>query len=87
MPTDFPYVLTEHAQRRIIQRGISLNWIVRVLESPEQEEPDEEDPELYKAWGYIPESGDRVLCVVYNETTNPWRIITVYFERARRGKL
>lgn len=87
MPTDFPYVLTEHARRRIIQRGISLEWIVRVLESPEQEEPDEEDPELYKAWGHIPESGDRLLCVVYNETTEPWRIVTVYFERTRRGRL
>lgn len=87
MPTDFPYVLTEHAQRRIIQRGISLEWIVRVLESPEQEEPDEENSELYKAWGRILESGDRVLCVVYNETTDPWRIVTVYFERAPRGRL
>lgn len=82
MPTDFPYILTEHAQRRIMQRGISLDWIVCVLENPDHEEPDAGDIELYKAWGYIPELGDRVLCVVYNETTEPWRIVTAYFDRA-----
>lgn len=82
MPTDFPYVLTEHAQRRIIQRGIALEWIVRVLENPDHEEPDLEDLQLYKAWSSIPELGGRVLCVVYNETTDPWRIVTAYFERS-----
>lgn len=82
MPIDFPYILTEHARKRIMQRGISLDWIVRVLENPDHEEADAEDPELFKAWGYIPESGDRVLCVVYNETTDPWRIVTAYFDRA-----
>lgn len=65
-----------------MQRGISLDWIVRVLEAPDHEEPDAEDPELFKAWGYIPELGGRVLCVVYNETTDPWRIVTAYFDRA-----
>ncbi len=87
MQSDFPYVLTEHVRKRIIQRGISLNWIIRVLENPEHEEPDAEDPQLYKAWGYIGEVGGRVLCVVYNETTEPWRIVTVYFERAFRGRI
>ncbi len=65
-----------------MQRGISLDWIVRVLENPDHESPDAEDPELFKAWGYIPELGDRVLCVVYNETSAPWRIVTAYFDRA-----
>lgn len=87
MQSDFPYVLTEQARKRIIQRRISLNWIIRVLENPEHEEPKPEDPQLYKAWGYIRESGGRVLCVVYNETTEPWRIVTVYFERAFRGRI
>ena len=44
---------------------------MRVLENPDHESPDAEDPELFKAWGYIPELGDRVLCVVYNETSAP----------------
>jgi len=65
MATNFPYTLTNHARKRIMQRGISLDWIVRVLENPDHEEPDAEDPELFKAWGYIPESADRVVCVVY----------------------
>ncbi|PSM47183.1 hypothetical protein C7Y66_21130 [Chroococcidiopsis sp. CCALA 051] len=82
MSTDFPYILTNHARKRIMQRGISLDWIVRVLENPDHEQPDAEDPELFKAWGYIPELGNRVLCVVYNETSTPWRIVTAYFDRA-----
>ena len=82
MPTDFPYILTSYARKRIMQRLISPDWIVRVLENPDHEEPDAEDPELFKARGYIPESGDRVLCVVYNVTTEPWRIVTAYFDRA-----
>lgn len=86
MPTDFPYILTQHARRRIIQRGISLEWIVRVLQNPEHE-ADAEDPQLYKSWGYIPELGERVLCVVYNETTEPWRIVTAYFDRAPWDRL
>lgn len=56
-------------------------WIVRVLENPDYEEPNLEDPELYKAWKRIPELGERVLCVVYNETIEPWRIVTAYFDR------
>jgi hypothetical protein len=50
-------------------------------------EPDREDPELRHALARIPEYGDRVLRVVYNQTTVPWRIITVYFDRTQRNRL
>lgn len=44
MPTDFPYVLTEHAKRRIIQRGvIFLSQVIGyyVLSTMKQPNPGE----------------------------------------------
>lgn len=84
---NFPYTLTIHAQQVIAARQISLEWIARVLAAPQMTEPDNEDPELHHALGRIPEQGDRVLRVVYNQTTEPWRIITVYFDRTQRNRL
>jgi hypothetical protein len=71
----------------IAAREIPLEWLVRVLTEPQRTESDKEDPELRHALAPIPEYGDRVLRVVYNETTAPWRIITVYFDRTQRNRL
>jgi len=84
---NFPDPLTDHAAQRVSERNISLEWIYRVLSNPQKTEPHPEDPELRYAWGTISESGNRVLRVVYNETVNPWRIVSVYFERKLKGKL
>ncbi len=84
---NFPYNLTIHAQQVIAAREIQLEWVARVLAEPQRTELDREDPELRHALACIPEYGDRVLRVVYNETTVPWRIITVYFDRTQRNRL
>lgn len=84
---DFPYQLTGHAQQVISARQIPVEWIVRVLQAPQKVESDAQDPELVHALARIPENGDRVLRVVYNETTELWRIVTVYFDRAQRNRL
>jgi hypothetical protein len=42
-------------------------------------------PELRHALAHIPEYGGRVLRVVYNRTTIPWRIVTAYFDRKERS--
>lgn len=84
---NFPYSLTEHAERRISERSINPEWINRVLTNPQKIEPDPEDSELCHASGTIPEYGNRVLRVVYNETVSPWRIVTAHFDRKLKGKL
>ncbi|MDF5723328.1 MAG: DUF4258 domain-containing protein [Rhizonema sp. PD37] len=84
---DCPYTLTVHAQQVIAAREIEVEWIVRVLTQPQRTEPDREDSELRHALARIAEKGNRVLRVVYNETTIPWRIITVYFDRTQKNKL
>lgn len=83
----FPYILTSHAQEVITRRQIPLEWIARVLANPQRTEADRTDPELSHALARIPEYEDRVLRVVYNQTTSPWRIVTVYFDRTQRNQL
>jgi hypothetical protein len=79
--TLFPYALTAHATTVLAERQIPLAWVARVLAAPALTEPDRDDPALRHALARIPEHGDRVLRVVYNEQTTPWRVVTAYFDR------
>ena len=81
------YELSAHSVAVMAERQIQLEWMERVLSKPERTEPDKVDPDLQHALGRIAERDDRVLRVVYNDKTDPWRIVTVYFDRAMRGKL
>ena len=81
------YILSAHAITVLAEREILEMWVARVLTNPERTELDAADPLLRHALGRIPERGDRVLRVVYNETIHPWRVVTAYFDRAMRGKL
>ena len=80
-PGRVPYVLTAHATLVISARGIGPGWIALVLEAPELLEADRADPELRHALRRIPERGNRMLRVVYNEASDPPRIVTAYFDR------
>jgi uncharacterized DUF497 family protein len=83
----FPYTLSKHAQECMAERGISMEWVERVLFKPTLVESDPKDPTLNRAFGVIPENGNRVLRVVYNHTTAPWNIVSVFFDRSKKGKL
>ena len=75
------YKLTAHAQLMMFQRCIAKSWIDRVLARPLALERDEEYSALRHALGRIPERGDKILHVVYNETVKPWSVVTVFFDR------
>lgn len=81
------FVLTKHAETIMEVREIQLAWVELTLESPENVVPDKVDPNLRHALRRIPEYSDRILRVVYNETNEPWRVVTVFFDRTMRGKL
>ena len=81
------YDLSQHAKDVIAERHIPLAWLEQVLESPELVEPDSGDPALTHNLGRIEEHGNRVLRVVFNGSTSPLRIVTVYFDRKMKGKL
>ncbi len=79
------YSLTEHAKKAIAERRISRTWIENVLEDPLALEEDKRDPTLRHALGRIPERGDLILRVIYNETVSPWSVVTAFFDR-RAGR-
>lgn len=81
------FLLTRHARDVMEERVIPLDWVRRIVDTPERIEPDAEDPALEHRLGHIPEHGHRVLRIVLNRKARPARIVTVYFDRAMRGKL
>ena len=74
------YTLTDHAEKRCRKRKIRDEWIVATLEHPARTENDQSDQTLVHALRAIPEKGFRVLRVIYNETVDPIRIVTIYFD-------
>jgi hypothetical protein len=81
------FVLTKHAETVMDAREIRPAWVERTLADPENIVPDRIDPGLKHALRRIPEYDDRILRVVYNEANEPWRVVTVLFDRTMRGKL
>ena len=69
------------------ERGISLEWVERVVASIELREPDPNDPDVERFFGRVPERGDRVLRVAVNTRVFPWRVVSVFFDRGMRGEL
>ena len=64
-----------------------MHWIEITLSAPQRVELDLKDPNLRHALAAIAECDKRVLRVIYNVTTNPNRVVSVYFDRKLRGKL
>lgn len=81
------FSFSAHAETVIKERGIKREWLEKALVTPDKTESDKDDPALKHALGRIPEHGGRVLRVVYNDSVEPVRIVTAYFDRAMKGKL
>lgn len=75
------FILTAHAEKVLIERGISLEWVEVALYSPDEILPDRDDPHLSHALKRIPEFGNRILRVVFNKVSSPTRVVTAYFDR------
>lgn len=71
----------------IRERRIDIKWVEKVLNNPAVTEPDNEDVSLEHRFGEIAEHGGRVLRIVVNVVETPVRVITVYFDRTKRGRL
>ena len=81
------YVLSEHAGNVMRERGVAPEWVAAAMATPDLVLPHEQDATLRYAFKRIPDFGNRVLRVVYNETVDPPVIVTVYFDRTMKGKL
>jgi hypothetical protein len=86
MGTDdqLPFELTAHARFMLTERGIDPAWVARALARPDRVVEDPSDPALRHALAAIPERDGRFLRVVYNRTTDPWRVVTAFFDRRER---
>ena len=81
------YKLTNHAQKALNEREISVDWLERTLTAPELTLPDPDDAEVERRFRKIPEFGGRVLRVAVNTTVEPVRVVSVFFDRTMKGKL
>lgn len=80
------FTLSKHAEDTMRERGIDSAWLAAAMEAPDTTEPHPDDPTLMYAFRRIPEFGNRVLRVVYNQAKEPPHIVTVYFDRTAGGK-
>ena len=81
------YELTRHARDVMRERNIRTEWLERALWEPECVELAGANPLQEKRFRKIPEFGSRVLRVVVNTEFVPIRIVSVFFDRAMKGKL
>ena len=79
--------LTKHAQKVLEERGIPVEWMELTLSAPELVAPDPNDPTVERRFRRIPEFGGRVLRVALNTTSEPNRVVSVFFDRQMKGKL
>jgi hypothetical protein len=79
-----PITYTQHAATVLLERGIAISWVERVLNLPDWRERDTTDPSLTSAFKTIEEFGGRILRVVYDEARNERRVVTAYFDRTRQ---
>ena len=81
------YVLTFHAESVLRERKILIEYVERTINDPELFLKDKIDMELEHYLKMIPENRNKVLRVILNNTTVPFKIVTVYFDRSMKGKL
>ncbi len=80
-------VFTKHAEHTLRERGIATGWVERTLRQPQWKEPDKSSRTLRHALLAIAERDGLILRVVYDPTSKPWRVITVFFDRRARRRL
>ena len=81
------YETTKHAKKVMEERGILDDWVARTFSSAELTRPDPKDAQVEQRFRRIPEFGGRILRVVVNKAVEPKRILSVFFDRAMKGKL
>jgi hypothetical protein len=81
------YTLTQHANKVLAEREIPLEWMERTLNEPVLREPDPDDAALERRYRPISEFQGRVLRVVVNTSVDPFRVVSVFFDRSMKGRL
>ena len=77
---------TQHARQQMERREISAAWVERVVVLPTHRMRDPGDSTVERFYAPIAERDDRVLLVVADTVSVPWRVVTVFFDRRMRGE-
>ena len=76
---------TWHALDVMERRAIRLEWVERAVAAPEQRLRDPHDEALERFYCRVSESGGKVLRVMVNTESDPWRVVSAFFDRSRLG--
>ncbi len=77
-------VFTKHARDMLIERRIERAWVELTVRTPDAAEPDPTRPGVTRVFRRIPERDGRILRVAYVSVGDAIRVLTVFFDRARR---
>ena len=78
---------TKHARHVMAERLVPVEWVELAVAEPALRTPDPNDHNVERFFRSIPEHGDRVLRVAVNTRVVPWRVVSVFFDRSKRGRL
>ena len=78
---------TSHALDVMERRGIRPEWVERAVTAPERRIRDPSDWTLERFFRRIIESDGKVLRVVVNTESDPWRVVITFSDRSMRGEL
>ncbi len=79
-----PIRLTRHAEQRLRERAIAVEWVETTIRQPDWVEADPLDPAIERRFRAIPAQGGRILQVACAETDDEIRVITLMFDRDAR---
>ena len=75
---------SKHARDMLTERNIPEEWVWRTINAFDNKQTGVDNNFHYSK--AIEENGNRVLRVVVNPNAEPYRIVTVFFDRRLRGK-
>ena len=78
---------SQHAQDVMRERLIERSWVESTVSAPVLRTPDSSDRDLERFYAPVQENSGRVLRVVVNTSSEPWRVITVFFDRGMRVEI
>lgn len=76
---------TLHAQQVMVERSIALEWVERTVAGPDRRVQDPYDETVERFYLQIAEHDGRVLRVAVNTASEPWRVVSTFFDRSARG--
>ena len=81
------YEFTQHARHAMQAREVLPEWVEQTIDAPELRQPDPNDDSVERLFRRIPDHGNRVLRVAVNTRVEPARVVSVFFDRTKKGKL